>query len=224
MKRLAAIILVFLASFLLRHVVLEEGSLLAQQKKIQYDRDFVFREGVYLSFQDFVNNNPIPVSKIVFNSNKGDKDFLKYVLDKPSFTYIDGLSKEVEYKTDEAWGYCSNSVIYINYGTDFNRVTIIGSICHFVATIPTRIGVSDPFYYNQPFGNREQYTYVTEQLIMDMESGKVMQFNVANMEALLSRDEALSKEFIALKKKQKRDSTFIYLRKYNEKHPVFFPE
>ncbi len=224
MKRLTAIILVSLSFSLLKQVVLQEGALFAQQKKIQYDRDFVFREGVYLTFLDFVNNNPIPVSKIVFNSNKGDKDFLKYALDKPTFNYIDGLGKEVEYKTDEAWGYCSNSVIYINYGTDFNRVTIIGSICHFVATIPTRVGVSDPFYYNQPFGNREQYTYVTEQLIIDMESGKVLQFNVGNMEALLSRDEALSKEFAALKKKQKRDSIFIYLRKYNEKHPVFFPE
>jgi hypothetical protein len=34
----------------------------------------------------------------------------------------------------------------------------------------------------------------------------------------------LYNEFIALKKKQKRDSIFLYLRKYNEKHPIYFPE
>lgn len=224
MKRSDIYTLVFLTVFVFFNGMGPEGRLLAQQKKVQYDRDFVFRDGVYLTFEDFKNNYPIPVSKIVFNSNKGDKDFIKYALDKPSFIYLDGFGKEVSCQSDDVWGYCSNGVIFINHGTDFNRVTILGSICHFVAVIPTRIGVSDPFYYNQPFGNREQYTYVSEQMIIDFEFGKVMLFNVENMELMLMRDEALYKEFAALKKKQKRDSIFVYLRKYNEKHPIFFPE
>ncbi len=197
--------------------------LCAQPKLVQYDKDFSFRDGIYFTFADFKNNNPIPPSKIIFNSNKNDKDFLKYVLSKTSFTYIDGFGKEVVYKSEEIWGYCSNGVIYINHGVDYSRVTIIGSISHFVATIPMRVGVSDPFYNNQPFGEREQFTYVSEQFIIDFESGKVLLFNVENIEVLLSRDEALYKEFLALKKKQKRNSIFLYMRKYNEKHAVFFP-
>jgi hypothetical protein len=43
------------------------------------------------------------------------------------------------------------------------------------------------------------------------------------MEYILQRDPALFAEYSALKKKQKRDQMFIYLRKYNDKHPLLFP-
>lgn len=198
--------------------------LAAQQKSVPYEPGFEFKEGIYLSVWNFKNNNPIPPASIVFNSNRNDKSFLKHVLDKTTFTYIDSAGKEQQVKTEDAWGYSSNGTVYINYGTDFSRVTVIGSICHFVATIPMRLGVADPFYNNQPFDSRQQFTYVSEQLIIDMESGNVLRFGIETLEPLLSRDEALYKEFTSLKKKQKRDSVFLYLRKYNEKHPIFFPE
>ena len=200
------------------------GEASGQTKAVQYTRDFEFKEGIYLSMADFKNNDPIPIARIVFSSNKGDKDFLKHVMDKPTFTYKDTAGKEFEVKTDKAWGYCSNRSVYINHGTDFNRVNMIGSICHFVATVAMRVGVSDPFYGGDPYNNPPQYTYVSSQYIIDFETGKVMDFNVDNMEILLKKDEVLHKEFTALKKRKKRDSIFLYLRKYNEKHPVYFPE
>jgi len=215
------LLLIFVSSFPWGR---EGDGLFAQQKTIQYTKDFEFKDGVYLSIFNFRKNSPVPLSKIIFNSNKGDKDFLKHVLDKNTFSYLDSTGKEQSEKTDDIWGYCSGGNIYINHGTDFNRVTIIGSICHFVATIPMKVGMSDPFNYNDPFYNPQQYTYVSEQFVLDYESGKVLEFNVSNMEALLSRDETLYKEFTALKKKQKRDSIFLYLKKYNEKRLVYFPE
>lgn len=194
------------------------------QKAIQYDKDFEFKEGIYLTFYDFKNNHSIPPSKIIFNSNKNDKDFLKHVLDKTTFIYIDSFGKEQEVKTDDTWGYSSNGNIYINHGTDFNRVNIIGSICHFVATVPMRVSVSDPFYNNDPFYNAQRYTYVSSQYVIDFDSGKILEFSTENMELLLRKDETLYNDFIALKRKKKRDSIFLYLRKFNEKHPVYFPE
>lgn len=198
--------------------------LFAQKKAVQYSTDFEFKPGIYLAFVDFVSNHPIPPAKIIFNSNRNDSKFLQYVLANTTFTYKDSLGKEVVVKSNDAWGYSSNGAVYVNHGTDFNRVTVIGSLCHFVATIPTKIGVPDPFFNNQSFDNHQQYTYTTEQLILDMESGKIVSFNVENMEGLLARDTTLSKEFAVLKKRQKRDMVFVYLRKYNEKHPIYFPE
>lgn len=196
----------------------------SQQKTVQYGADFEFKEGIYLSVFNFRSNSPISPARIVFSSNRNDKDFLKYVLNKATFVFLDSSGREQRMNTGEAWGYSSNGHVYINHGMDFNRVTVIGSICHFVATIPMKVGMSDPFYSNQPFRDPEQYTYVTEQMVIDLESGKVFPFSVENMEVLLSRDEILYKEFTALKKKQKRDSIFVYLRKYNTKYPVYFPE
>lgn len=197
----------------------------AQQKVVQYTREFEFREGIYLSIWNFKNNSPVPRSRIIFNSNKDDKDFFRYVLDKTTFSYIDSLGKEQQMKTNSAWGYCSNGTVYINHGTDFNRVNVVGSLCLFVAVVPVKVGMNDPFYRDQSFGTpQQQYTYVSNQYMIDLETGKVLEFDVEHMEYILQRDEALYKEFEALKKKQKRDGIFVYLRKYNEKHPVYFSE
>ena len=180
--------------------------------------------GIYLSFSDFKKNNPIIATKIISDYNKSSRDFFSQVLSKNSFIYSDSLGKEQSQKTNDIWGYCQNGTVYVNHGTDFNRVTIIGSIFHFVASVQRPIGISDPFMTNDPFANPQHFVYSTEQFVLDFETGKILDFNVATMETLLSRDAALSKEFSALKKKQKRDSTFVYLRKYNERHPIYFPE
>lgn len=213
-----------IAAFLILLFSLLRTDLSAQDKAVQYSRDFEFKEGVYLQFMDFRNNHPVPVSRILFSSNKGDKDFLKLALDRSSLTYLDEDGKETEIKSNEVWGYCSNNVIYVKHGAEFNRVSVIGSLCHFVATVPVQIGVNDPFSYNDPFYNQPRYAYSTGQYLIDVETGKVMEFNVANMEKILERDSDLHNEFMLLKKKKKRDSVFIYLRRYNERHPVFFPE
>lgn len=198
------------------------GIAFSQNKAIQYDKDFEFKDGIYLSFIDFKNNSPIVASKIVTNYTKTSRDFYDNVLSKSTFTYIDGEGKEVELRSKEVWGYCQNGTVYIHHGTSFNRMTIIGSICHFIATIPMRIGNYDPFYYD-PFGPPPRYTYVSEQFILDFDTGSILSFNVDNMEKILVRDEPLYKEFSLFKKKKKRDSIFLYLRKYNERHPIFFP-
>ncbi len=208
------------------------GSALAQQKIIEYDKDFTFREGVYFSFFDFKNNHPVPTSKILFKSNKDDRDFLKLALNNSTFHYLDSIGKEEEIKTNSIWGYCSNGTIYINHGTDFNRMVVIGSFSHFVATIAIRTS-ADPFGYGHGYGYDNggigmnpypQYAYSTQQFILDFSSGHVLDFTVSNMEFLLQQDDALYKEFMALKKRQKRDSIFMYLRRYNTKHPIYFPE
>jgi hypothetical protein len=42
------------------------------------------------------------------------------------------------------------------------------------------------------------------------------------VELLLSRDEALYKEFKALKRKKKKEQISRFIKKYNEAHPVHF--
>src|SRR5687767_11858453 len=49
---------------------------------IPYSKDFKFTPGIYLSFQDFKNNGPIPVSRIVSNYDKNSLDFFKKELQK----------------------------------------------------------------------------------------------------------------------------------------------
>lgn len=200
------------------------SGLSAQQKAVQYTRDFEFRPGVYLAFADFKSNSPVPPAWIISDYNKSDRTFPEKILSKDSFTYTDSSGNQHTVKTNTVWGYCQGGTVYINHGTDFTRLNIIGSICHFLATVAVQTGGYD-YYYNDPWANPyPRYMYVSSQFILDFQTGAVMDFNVPNMETLLQRDEELYQEFSSLKKKKKRDSIFLYLRRYNEKHPVYFPQ
>lgn len=197
----------------------------AQQKVVQYNRDFEFKSGLYLNFAAFQHNDPIPPSRIRFDSNRNDKDFMGIVMDQASLIYEDAEGKEVEIKTNSAWGYTSNGSVYINHGTGYCRINVIGAICHFVALVQVRLGVQDPFYYDSPFGvPQDRYTYTSQQMVMNFENGAIFSFDVSAMEILLKPDDELYKEFSSLSKRKKRDGIFLYMRKFNEKHPIYFPE
>src|SRR5687768_16168201 len=98
------------------------GILFSQTKAVQYDKDFEFKDGIYLSFMDFKNNSPIGASKIITNYNRAGRDFYDNLLSKSTFTYVNAEGKTIEYRSNETWGYCQNGAVYINHGTGFNRM------------------------------------------------------------------------------------------------------
>ena len=108
----------------------------------------------------------------------------------------------------------------MNFSHAFNRLNVIGTLCHFTATVRTSVGYHDPMNYN--YGLHDTYDEL-RQFIYDTEINRVLDFNVANMEVILKNDDELYKQFMALKKREKSDAIFIYLRKYNEKHPFYLP-
>ena len=50
-----------------------------------------------------------------------------------------------------------------------------------------------------------------------------MEFTLDNTKRLLMKDAELYEEFVKERKKKQKDLMFIYLRKYNEKHPLMLP-
>ena len=80
-----------------------------------------------------------------------------------------------------------------------------------------------PFEYERLLAMMGREPTFTElrQFVFDTQTNKVFDFTVKNMEILLKNDAELYAEFMKLKKRAKADSIFIYLRKYNEKHPLY---
>lgn len=77
---------------------------------------------------------------------------------------------------------------------------------------------------NDPLGDMYaiQPTFTElRQFVFDTKANKVFDFTVKNMELLIKDDAELHAQFMKLKKRKKADSIFIYLRKYNEKHPLY---
>jgi hypothetical protein len=151
-----------------------------------------------------------------------------------------GVRQEIA--KNSLWGYSRNGVLYVQVQDNFNRITFVGSICHFVADVTTYdtrsynspYGYYDPYYspysYSNYYNPYNPYSYRSnmtrselKQYLIDFESGKVLEFDVENTELLLMKDNQLYDEYVQLSRKKKKDLMFVYVRKYNEKNPLFIP-
>ncbi len=194
---------------------------IAQADSTAYTRDFEFKEGIYLTIDQFKNNNPIPQAAIISAIPKTELNFLTLVLEGKKFTYRDQMGAEQEVASSAVWGYCRNRSIYLNFNKTFNRINVIGSLCHFTSEIQVISSYQDPMYYNR--GLTSSYNEL-RQFILCVDSNSVKDFNVASMEELLKNDKEFYEQFTKLKKKDKANSIFIYLRRYNERYPLYIRE
>jgi len=123
-------------------------------------------------------------------------------------------------------------VLYINLDNNFHRITVVGNACHFVASITTyNSNYYDPYYYSTHY-NYSRYgmrptTYPTKEMkqyILDFKTANIMDFTVKSVEVILMNDPELYDEFVSLRKKKKKQLKFLYIRKYNEKNPLYLPK
>ena len=191
-----------------------------------YSSDFRFREGIYLNFEQVKYNQPVAKQNIISTVNPYDLYFFEKILDEQTIAFYDQFGVRNEVKTSQIWGFSRKGALYINYSGDFNRIPVVGSICHFVATVivyEDRYPSSyySPYYYGyQP---TRQTSSEIRQFLLDFETGRVMEFTTDNVLIFLARDKELYDEYNNLSNRKKRQLKFLYIRKYNEKHPIMFP-
>lgn len=195
--------------------------LYGQVDSTAYDRSFVFKEGIYLTKEDFKRNQPIALQSIVSNEPKYKLNFLSKEVARKQLLYMNDSGVKVSVDPSTLWGYCQNQTVYINYKGDFYRVPVLGSVFHFIAYEEVVVGYVNPSFYD--YGAGFPNTRLEQvQILYDAETNSFSSFNSTNLELILSRDEQLLASFRSLPKRKQRKSTFIYLRKYNEKHPLYF--
>lgn len=192
----------------------------AQSDSIAYSRDYEFFEGVFLTVNQFKHNSPIPKSALISDIPRNQLDFLKQLVEQKNIEFKDSTGMEQSIATSTIWGYCQNRSVYINFNNQFNKLNVIGTLCHFTAMVATSIGFRDPMSYNVGMNSTIDEL---RQYVFDTKTNKVYDFSVKNIEVLLKSDSDLYNQFNALSKRKKNDSIFVYLRKYNEKHPFYLP-
>lgn len=202
----------------------------AQSDSVSFSNDFALKEGVYLSYTDFRKNHPVPKDAIQSNGDKTQLDFIgKEVGDKKEID-IAYNGTEQKLQTKNLWGYSQNNTLYLNYEGKFYRVPVFGNISHFLGTVEVynynNYGMYGGMYgYGGMMGGPTMPVKQREmrQFIFDFYSGEIMDYNLHNVEILISRDMKLYEEFMQLKKNKRREMMMMYVRKYNAAHPVFFP-
>jgi len=201
---------------------------------VKYTTDFKFADGFYLNFGMVKNNNPIPMARIITNLDRSSSDFYSDLLKEKQFAFFDGNGVKQETSTNRLWGFSRNGVLYIKMSEGFHRITIVGGICHFVATI---VSYENPYYnpyYGNPYSSRSYNPYYSnqgrstsnqdvKQYVLDFETGKTYEYDLNAVEILLMKDAELYDEYMLLKKKKKKQLKFYYIRKYNERNPIYIP-
>lgn len=212
------------------------GSMLQAQEDsaglVMYTPEFKFREGIFLNFDQVRNNDPIHKSRILTPVDYSDRDFYTKVLENKNLLFYDHLGMKQEIRSDQVWGFSRNGILFVAIDDKYHRITIIGRICHFVATITTyQTRYYDPYYYNPydyyyRYGGYPRNTESSEmrQYLMDFQTGKIYEYDVQSLEVLLMQDPELHDEYLQLRKKKKRQQKFIYLRRFNDRNPLYLPK
>lgn len=213
--------------FVVLLLALSLGTCLAQDS-IQYNADFEFYDGLYLSFGDFRNDNPIDFEQVVSFRKVDDPMFIDDLIKASTFRYRDGFGEVRELSTDHIWGFARRGkpfvvlnaqsymgIIgkkeYANSGkNEYARFVELGEI----SLLQVNMMVQSPVqFYNQ-----------TGQFLFSMKTGKAVHYTLNNFEELIKEDEQLYKEFAGItSSKEKKEKFFLFLKRYNQKHPIYFP-
>ncbi len=206
-----------------------------ERDMVAYTTDFEFRDGIYANFEMVKQNQPIPPARIVSDVDLFDRDFYDKVTSGKEITIYDENGVRKVMQTEKIWGYGRNGALYINVGSSFHRISYVGGISHFVASITTyNPRYYDPYYYNPYYYNSYYYNrymnprsnYASTELrqyLLDFETGKVMEYEIESVEVLLMKDPELYDEYSALRNRKKKQMKFVFIRRFNERNPLYFP-
>ncbi|MBM3419815.1 MAG: hypothetical protein FJY11_01640 [Bacteroidetes bacterium] len=216
---------------------------------VKYEPGFRFTDGIFVNFDQVKSNNPIPKAKLLTSAEYNDRDFFNMLFESDNLYYYDEMGVRQELAKSDIWGFARNGVLYIQVQGNFNRITYVGSICHFVADITTYDqryygnypynSYYDPYYYPYGYNPYSSYYYPgsygmpyrqsavprneLKQYMIDFETGKVMDYDARSVTILLMSDPELHEEFVKLSRKKQKQLMFVYLRKYNERNPLYLP-
>lgn len=177
------------------------------------------RDGIYLSYQDFRRDDAIRKEDVITPLDKEQLELMGKLMNEEQLTFRkNGQQQSVDPGT--IWGFFQNKTLYVNYKEEFYRVPVFGSICYLVASVTVyNTGFYDPMIGYPMGGSRSKEI---REFVMNFYDGQVLEFKADRVEELLSRDVELYREFKELSRRQRREQIYRYVRKYNDRHPVYF--
>jgi hypothetical protein len=193
----------------------------AQSDSVLCDANCKIKEGIFITYNDFRKNDPVTKENIESSIDREHLDFFGKSLMQEKLAYTRNGTK-IYVDPKNVWGFFQNQNLHVNYNGEFFRVPLFGSISFLVGTVevlsPTYYGVG----YGGVMGSSGIKTRELRNFLINFYDGVVTEFSMEFAKRLLSRDEALYKEFCSLRPRKQKEQVSRYIRKYNELHPVYF--
>ena len=193
-------------------------------RKVEYSADFSLNDGIYMNFQQFRSNDPIPKSRIYSDISYSGFKFYEKLFENNYFTILDNLGAREKIPVKKVWGYVHNDQIYVQWNGEFNNLSYVGNISHFIADKAVARQYPGGFYNGYTLNRSKSVKVTTEkaQYMLLMYSGKILEFTRKNVAEAISVDKELRDEYLNLKRKKQRKMKFYYIRKFNERNPLYF--
>jgi hypothetical protein len=205
-------------------ITIQANTQIKSDSLVMYSPEYKFAEGFYPDFESVKKNSPIPKGRIISDYDYNDNNFFENTVLQKKIYYFDNLGNRLEILTSRLWGYAKNGALYINIDDGFYRITLVGSICHFIAYHTDTYNTSyyDPYSVSYPYypGATSSSTEMM-QYLFDFNTGRVVNYDVEGLEVLIMTDARLHDEFMQLSSRKKKQMLFVYLRKFNERNPLY---
>ncbi|MEZ5007292.1 MAG: hypothetical protein R2753_03955 [Chitinophagales bacterium] len=212
MRNLAVIILCSLATAVIG------------QDTIPLSNDYPFKDGIYLSFEEFKGDNPT-YTRDQFKIDEVDST--DYDLTKVRKLKV--LTEKGKWKSlsiNKIWGLAYDGVPYIYYkglGSVNNplsnydkltRIDVIGAICMFRLEHLSQTNNTNAFTNKILYNN---HVYILD-MLMDMNSGKIHVFDYFSVEHYIKSDENL---YYELQVHRREINLYDIVFAFNLRHPVY---
>lgn len=179
----------------------------------------VFKEGIFFGFSDIKKNQPVAFSRVVSVIAENPKE----IFEKKEVEYINDFGIKTKVKTTEIWGYADKGALFVQINSEFHRVTMTGTISHlFVNEKVVQSSHYDPYYYGygSPMYSPSYESNRLVQYLIDFNTGAIFPMQLSTVELLISPDKDLYNEFMKLKKRKRKQMMLMYIRRFNESHPL----
>ncbi|NND95234.1 MAG: hypothetical protein HKN45_10235 [Flavobacteriales bacterium] len=182
----------------------------------RYSPGFKFKDGIYLVFDDFKSNcTAIPLKDLRDREGNEvsqiDEDQELYYLENDTLRPID---------TDVIFGFSDQGKVSLGYEGNFNRLVVIGTLCHVVQREIVVDYIRGGLYeFNSMPVRRE----VQKEFILDMRTGEMSAFNPSNLDYHIADDSIIASGYTKQSQKKRRALLYSTLHSYNRAHPMYFP-
>lgn len=184
----------------------------------------LFKEGIYISFEQFALQQPIKAESIIAMENKSDPDFLTKILSYERFSFFDAHGHTITSDTEKIWGLVHKNTLYIWHEHMLSKIHYSGRWSYFIsyktATFPD-VSIAPGSYYAMQIPLNSSRKVATN--IIDLKTGDIKPLNKKNLSTILANDSTLLQEYNELSKRKQRQLKYLYIRKINDLTPFNLP-
>jgi len=198
------------------------SNIFPQVESVKYTFEFNFKEGLYLTYDEFKNNSPSINDYKVIAANGLWLDQFDNNTNIKRIECFDAEGRKMVLKEKDMWGLCRNGQIYVYVDNAFHKMLRIGALMNLRISFENTEVVSSFSATGSsiyPATNKGgAYGY-----LIDFETGTYHLFKLKEFMTLIESDQELYEEFTSIKgKKKKQYNMRMYLEKFNERNPIYF--